>query len=97
MGRFSSSFTPIILSASNSMGINPLLITVIFLGICAAISIKLPETKDRPMKDYLAEESGDPFRNNIRVSMIHMTARCGSTLLGIISKFDYIGDLYGDK
>ena len=44
-----------------------------------------------PMKHFhrLGEESGDPFRNNIRVSMIHMTARCGSTLLGTNSIFDY--------
>ena len=37
-----------------------------------------------PLKHFhrLAEESGDPFRNNLRISMIHMTARCGSTLLG---------------
>ena len=30
----------------------------------------------------LAEESGDPFKNNLKITMIHMTARCGSTLLG---------------
>jgi hypothetical protein len=44
-----------------------------------------------PMQHFhrLAEESGDPFGNNIRVSMIHMTARCGSTLLGSISIFHY--------
>ena len=37
-----------------------------------------------PIKHFhrLAEESGDPFRNNVKISMIHMTARCGSTLLG---------------
>ena len=41
-----------------------------------------------PLRHFhrLAEESGDPFRNNVRVSMIHMTARCGSTLLGTILK-----------
>ena len=38
-----------------------------------------------PIKQFhrLAEESGDPFRKNLKISMIHMTARCGSTLLGI--------------
>ena len=30
----------------------------------------------------LAEEIGDPFKNDLKVVMIHMTARCGSTLLG---------------
>ena len=30
----------------------------------------------------LAEEIGSPFRNGLDVVMIHMTARCGSTLLG---------------
>lgn len=30
----------------------------------------------------LAKESGDPFKNNLKIAMIHMTARCGSTLLG---------------
>ena len=41
-----------------------------------------------PIKHFhrLADESGDPFRNNLKISMIHMTARCGSTLLGIIRK-----------
>ena len=40
-----------------------------------------------PIKHFhrLAEESGDPFRNNLKISMIHMTARCGSTLLGMKS------------
>ena len=32
----------------------------------------------------LAEETGSPFRNGLDVVMIHMTARCGSTLLGIM-------------
>ena len=30
----------------------------------------------------LAEEIGSPFQNGLDVVMIHMTARCGSTLLG---------------
>ena len=30
----------------------------------------------------LAQESGNPFRNNLRITIIQMTARCGSTLLG---------------
>ena len=30
----------------------------------------------------LAEETGDPFKKGLAVVMIHMTARCGSTLLG---------------
>ena len=34
----------------------------------------------------LAEETGSPFRNGLDVVMIHMTARCGSTLLGMIIK-----------
>ena len=38
-----------------------------------------------PIKHFhrLAEESGDPFKNDLKISMIHMTARCGSTLLGM--------------
>ena len=32
----------------------------------------------------LAEETGNPFKNGSTVVMIHMTARCGSTLLGKI-------------
>ena len=37
-----------------------------------------------PLKSFhrLAEEIGDPFKNDLKVVMIHMTARCGSTLLG---------------
>ena len=37
-----------------------------------------------PLKHFhrLASENGNPFNNNIRITMIHMTARCGSTLLG---------------
>ena len=31
---------------------------------------------------HLAEESGNPLMNNLKVTIIHMTARCGSTLLG---------------
>lgn len=30
----------------------------------------------------LAEDAGNPFKKNVDVVMIHMTARCGSTLLG---------------
>ena len=30
----------------------------------------------------LAEEAGNPFKNDLDIVMIHMTARCGSTLLG---------------
>ena len=30
----------------------------------------------------LAEEAGDPFKNDLGIIMIQMTARCGSTLLG---------------
>ena len=33
----------------------------------------------------LAKETGSPFKKELRVVMIHMTARCGSTLLGMIS------------
>jgi len=37
-----------------------------------------------PMQHFhrLAQESGDPFENNLNIAIIHMTARCGSTLLG---------------
>ena len=53
MGRVSSSFTPMLLSVSNSIGINPLIITVISLAISTGLSFVLPETKGKPMKDYL--------------------------------------------
>ena len=33
----------------------------------------------------LAEEAGNPFKNGLSIVMIHMTARCGSTLLGKIT------------
>ena len=39
-----------------------------------------------PIKHFhrLAEERGDPFTtDNLKVTIIHMTTRCGSTLLGI--------------
>ena len=59
MGRVSSSFTPMLLSVSNNMGLNPLFYTVIFLAISTLVSFILPETKGKPMKDYLQEDSNE--------------------------------------
>ena len=38
----------------------------------------------------LAEETGNPFKNGSTVVMIHMTARCGSTLLGKMKSYGLI-------
>ena len=43
----------------------------------------------------LAEEAGNPFKNDLDVVMIHMTARCGSTLLGRIRFFIHEINLLG--
>ena len=59
MGRVSSSFTPLLLSVSNNAGVNPLIITVLSLAISSLLSFFLPETKGKPMKDYLQEDSNN--------------------------------------